>query len=85
MAKEGAMSAKAEVRLPDLGDIESALIVELLHPVGSQLREGDDLVEVETEKTTFVVPSPTAGVLSDIRIPNGGRVRVGEVLGSIDA
>ncbi len=79
------MGAKAEVRLPDLGDIETALVVGWLHPVGSRLREGDDLVEVETEKTTFVVTSPTEGVLSDIRIADGGRVRVGEILGSIDA
>jgi pyruvate/2-oxoglutarate dehydrogenase complex dihydrolipoamide acyltransferase (E2) component len=84
MGKDGAMGMKAEVRLPDLGDIDSALVVEWCHPVGARLREGDDLVEVETEKTTFVVPSPADGMLSDIRIQNGGRARVGEVLGSID-
>jgi pyruvate dehydrogenase E2 component (dihydrolipoamide acetyltransferase) len=84
MRKDGAMGGKVEVRLPDLGDIESAVVVEWLRPVGSQLHEGDDLVEVETEKTTFVVPSPAAGVLSVVRVRNGEHVRVGEVLGSID-
>lgn len=79
------MGGKTEVRLPDLGDIESAVVVEWLCPVGSRLHEGDDLVEVETEKTTFIVPSPAAGVLATVRIRKGEHVRVGEVLGSIDA
>ena len=72
-----------QVRLPDLGDVESVLVVAWLCPVGSDLEEGDDLVEVETEKTTFVVPAPASGTLEAIGAPEGATVRVGEVLGSI--
>ena len=78
------MTAKLAVRLPDLGDIESAVVVEWLCAAGATLREGDDLVEVETEKTTFVVPSPAAGVLAEILVHVGDRVGVGDVLGSLD-
>jgi pyruvate/2-oxoglutarate dehydrogenase complex dihydrolipoamide acyltransferase (E2) component len=80
------MGAKtADVRLPDLGDIDSAIVVAWLCLPGSLLKEGDDLVEVETEKTTFVIPAPSSGVLTEVRAPEGASVRVGEVLGIFEA
>jgi pyruvate/2-oxoglutarate dehydrogenase complex dihydrolipoamide acyltransferase (E2) component len=75
----------ADVRLPDLGDIDSAIVVAWLRLPGSLLKEGDDLVEVETEKTTFVIPAPSSGVLTEVRAPEGASVRVGEVLGIFEA
>jgi pyruvate/2-oxoglutarate dehydrogenase complex dihydrolipoamide acyltransferase (E2) component len=75
---------KTDVQLPDLGDIESAVVVAWLCPPGSLLKEGDDLVEVETEKTTFIVPAPSNGILTEVRAPAGASVRVGEVLGILE-
>jgi len=75
---------KTDVQLPDLGDIESAVVVAWLCPPGSLLEEGDDLVEVETEKTTFIVPAPSSGILTEVRAPAGASVRVGEVLGILE-
>jgi len=75
---------KTDVLLPDLGDIESAVVVAWLCLPGSLLKEGDDLVEVETEKTTFVVPTPLSGVLTQVRAPEGARVRIGEILGIVE-
>jgi pyruvate/2-oxoglutarate dehydrogenase complex dihydrolipoamide acyltransferase (E2) component len=49
------------------------------------LKEGDDLVEVETEKTTFVIPAPASGVLAEVRAPAGASLRVGEVLGILES
>lgn len=78
------MSEKVtQIRLPDLGDVESARVVGWLRDVGDVVVADDDLVEVETEKTTFVVPAPAGGRLEAIRAPKGIVVRVGEVLGSI--
>ena len=74
----------ADVRLPDLGDIDSAIVVAWLCLPGSLLKEGDDLVEVETEKTTFVIPAPSSGVLTEVRAPEGASVRVGEILGIVE-
>jgi pyruvate dehydrogenase E2 component (dihydrolipoamide acetyltransferase) len=73
------------VRMPDLGDVSGAIVVQWLHPVGSRLAEGDDLLEVETEKTTFVIPAPAAGRLSKISAPELTSVETGKVLGEIEA
>jgi len=72
------------VRMPDLGEVGAAVVVEWLVDVGGAVVEGDDLVEVETEKTTFVIPAPASGRLGAIRVPAGGTARVEDVLGSID-
>lgn len=75
--------SKVDVKVPDLGDVESVRVVDWLRDEGDAVTEGDDLVEVETEKTTFVVPAPETGRLERILVREGARVLVGEVLGSI--
>lgn len=73
------------VLLPDLGEVESVVVVAWLRSVGDGVCEGDDLVEVETEKTTFVVPAPATGRVTDLAVEEGDKVRVGERLGTIAA
>lgn len=72
------------IRMPDLGDVSKAVVVQWLQPVDSQLCEGDDLLEVETEKTTFVIPAPASGRLTTIHAPETTAVTTGEALGEIE-
>jgi len=76
---------KETVRLPDLGDVGEVVVVEWITSEGASVVEGEDLVEVETEKTTFVVPAPTSGRLRTIVARVGDRLRVGETLGEIES
>jgi len=73
-----------EVRLPDLGEVEEVRVIEWLREVGGQVAEGEDLVEVETEKTTFVVPAPAEGRLLEVLADEGAKVPRGGVLGRIE-
>jgi pyruvate/2-oxoglutarate dehydrogenase complex dihydrolipoamide acyltransferase (E2) component len=73
------------VRMPDLGDVSKAVVVQWLQGLGSQLREGDDLLEVETKKTTFVIPAPATGRLTIIHTPETTAVTTGVVLGEIES
>ena len=73
------------VRMPDLGDISKAVVVQWLRSLNSYLAEGDDLLEVETEKTTFVIPAPATGRLSKIVAPETTIVATGGVLGEIES
>ncbi len=72
------------IRMPDLGDVSKAVVVQWLQPLDALVREGDDLLEIETEKTTFVVPSPATGRLAHIRAPETTAVAMGDILGEID-
>ena len=73
-----------EVRLPDLGEVEDVRVIEWLKAVGDRVREGDDLVEVETEKTTFVIPSPHSGRLASIVAGEGASVVRDGLIGELD-
>ncbi|MCK5828080.1 biotin attachment protein [Candidatus Bipolaricaulota bacterium] len=72
------------IRMPDLGDVSKAVVVQWLQTVDSQLCEGDDLLEVETEKTTFVIPAPASGRLAIIHTPEMTAITMGKVLGEIE-
>lgn len=72
------------IRMPDLGDTSKAVVVQWLQLVDSQVCEGDDLLEVETEKTTFVIPAPGTGRLVTIHAPETAAVDTGSLLGEIE-
>ena len=73
-----------ELRLPDLGEVEDVRVIEWLKAVGDRVQEGDDLVEVETEKTTFVIPSPRSGRLVKIVADEGASVVRDGLIGELD-
>ena len=72
-----------EIQLPDLGEVAEVRVVQWLKPEGADVAEDDDLLEVETEKTTFVVPSPATGRLTEVVADEGSMVKRGGVLGRI--
>lgn len=75
-----------ELKLPDLGeDAGNEAVVSLWHfEEGDAVNEGDDLVEMTTDKATFNVPTPITGVLSEIVSDEGKTVEVGEVLAVLE-
>jgi pyruvate/2-oxoglutarate dehydrogenase complex dihydrolipoamide acyltransferase (E2) component len=52
--------------------------------VGATLQEGDDLLEIVTDKASFVVPCPQAGVLREKRVQEDDRISTGDVIAVIE-
>lgn len=74
-----------KIILPELGEgIKKATVSYWYFKVGERLKENDDLVELTTDKTSFNLPSPSSGVLSEITISEGKEVKVGDTLGLIE-
>ncbi len=74
-----------EIILPELGEgIKKATVSYWHFKAGERVGEKDDLVELTTDKATFNLPSPAAGIISEIIVPEGETVDVGTVLGIID-
>jgi pyruvate/2-oxoglutarate dehydrogenase complex dihydrolipoamide acyltransferase (E2) component len=73
-----------EVRLPDLGETDEVTIVEWFKREGDAVRAGEELLEVETEKTTFVIEAPQAGRLTRIVKSQGEKVRFDDLLARVD-
>lgn len=65
-------------------NMADAVVIEWLVDDGAAVEAGQDLVEVESEKATQVIPAPADGVVS-IRVDEGEQVDVGTTLAVIDA
>ena len=74
-----------EVKLPELGEgIEEATVTYWQKELDAEVNEGEDLVEMSTDKAVFNVPAPQAGTLKQILKEEGDTVKVGEVLAIIE-
>lgn len=75
----------ADVILPALGEgIEKATVSYWYFKQGEAVKEGQDIVELATDKATFNLPSPHSGKLSKIFFKEGDSVGVGAVIASIE-
>ena len=48
--------------------------------VGQAVREGESILQIETDKAIVEIPSPYTGTVAEIKVTKGDVVRVGEVL-----
>ncbi len=74
-----------EFRLPDLGEgvVEGEIVKWHVKP-GQAVKEDDPMVEVMTDKATVMIPSPRKGTILETRGEEGGIVKVGAVLVTLD-
>lgn len=76
----------AQLVVPPLGEsITEAVIARWLKNVGDQVAIDEPVVDLETDKITVQLPSPVAGVLVQQAAVVGATVKVGEVVGEVDA
>lgn len=76
-----------EVKLPELGEDapdEAEVSFWYVGP-GDEVAEGDDLVEMVTDKAAFTVPSPVAGTVKELKAAEEDKVSVGEVIVVIES
>ena len=74
-----------DILLPELGEGVLKATVACWHvQAGDVVTEGQDVCEVVTDKATFNIEAPVAGVIRAVHIPEGQDAQVGAVLGVID-
>jgi pyruvate dehydrogenase E2 component (dihydrolipoamide acetyltransferase) len=73
-----------DVLMPQLGEtVAEGKITKWFVAAGAAVKPGDNLFEIETDKVSMEVPSTTAGVLREIRVPEGEVAPVGAVVAVI--
>ncbi|MBX7065704.1 MAG: dihydrolipoyllysine-residue succinyltransferase [Parachlamydiales bacterium] len=76
---------KVEIKVPKMGEsIVEATIGTILKPPGSQVKEGEEILELETEKVNQVLAAPASGKL-DLKVKQGDMVKIDQVIGSVDS
>lgn len=74
-----------KIVVPEMGEsVLEATVSRWLKKEGDLVKVGDVLVELETDKVNLEVGAKSAGVLVKVEVPEGGDVKVGDVLGTID-
>jgi pyruvate dehydrogenase E2 component (dihydrolipoamide acetyltransferase) len=80
-----AASGSTEFRLPELGEnIHAGDLVRLMIAPGTKVSEGQPVMELETDKAVVEVPSSISGVVKDVRVKEGQKVAVGDVIFTIE-
>ncbi|MHA7633570.1 2-oxoglutarate dehydrogenase complex dihydrolipoyllysine-residue succinyltransferase [Corallococcus sp. M7] len=75
-----------ELKVPPLGEsITEAVVGKWNKKQGESVAADEPLVVLETDKVTIDVPAPAAGSIASIAFKEGDKVRVGDVLGTIEA
>ena len=74
-----------EFKLPELGEnIESGDLVRLMIKPGASITEGEPVMELETDKAVVEVPSSVTGTIGEIRVKEGDKLRVGQVIFTVE-
>jgi pyruvate dehydrogenase E2 component (dihydrolipoamide acetyltransferase) len=74
-----------EFKVPELGEnVDSGDVTQVLVKVGDTIAREQPVLELETDKATIEVPSSVAGVVKDIRVKAGEKIKVGQVVLVVD-
>jgi len=74
-----------EVVMPQMGEsIAEGTITKWLKQVGDRVERDEPLFEISTDKVDAEIPSPAAGVLTEIKFPEGETVEVNKVVAVLD-
>src|SRR3954469_16507337 len=69
--------ASNEVKVPDIGDFKSVEVIEVLVKPGDPVAKEQSLITLESDKATMEIPSPSAGVVKELKIKVGDKVSKG--------
>lgn len=73
-----------ELIVPDLGDAEKIELVKWYKSIGDPINEGDEILELVTDKAAFPMESPANGKLLEKSVLEGSIVQKGQVLGRME-
>jgi pyruvate dehydrogenase E2 component (dihydrolipoamide acetyltransferase) len=76
--------ALVEVKVPDIGDFEEVAVIELLVKPGDTLKAEQSLVTVESDKASMEIPSSHAGVVKELKVKLGDKVKQGTVIAVVE-
>ena len=73
------------MKLPELGEnIEGGDVLRVMVKAGDAIKKDQPVLELETDKATIEVPSSAAGVVKEIKVKPGEKVKVGQTIFTVD-
>ena len=79
------MSTTKNVNLPDIGDLDSVDVIEILVKIGDLVKENDSIITLETDKATMEIPAPFSGKVTNLAIKVGDKVTHGDLILTVES
>ncbi|MDP2257374.1 MAG: FAD-dependent oxidoreductase, partial [Polaromonas sp.] len=80
-----AATSLIDIKVPDIGDFDEVTVIEVLVKAGDTIKAEQSLVTVESDKASMEIPSSHAGVVRELKIQLGDKVKQGSVVLTLDA
>ena len=77
--------ATIDIAVPDIGDFDEVTVIELLVKPGDSIKADQSLLTVESDKASMEIPSSAAGVVKEIKVKLGDKVKQGSIVLSLEA
>jgi len=77
--------ATVDVQVPDIGDFDEVAVIEVLVKVGDTVKAEQSLITVESDKASMEIPSSQAGVVKELKVAVGDKVKQGSVVLVLEA
>jgi dihydrolipoamide dehydrogenase len=77
--------ALIEIKVPDIGDFAEVTVIELMVKVGDTIKAEQSLITVESDKASMEIPSSQAGVVKELKVALGDKVKEGSVVLMLEA
>jgi len=72
--------ASIEIQVPDIGDFDEVTVIELMVKVGDTVKAEQSLITVESDKASMEIPSSHAGVVMEVKVALGDKVKQGSLV-----
>ena len=69
-----------DIKVPDIGDFDEVTVIELLVKPGDTVRADQSLLTVESDKASMEIPSSHAGVVKELKVALGDKVKQGSLV-----
>ena len=77
--------ALVDIKVPDIGDFDEVTVIELLVKPGDTVKPEQSLLTVESDKASMEIPSSHGGVVKELRVKLGDKVKQGSVVLVLEA
>ena len=72
--------ALIDIQVPDIGDFDEVTVIELMVKPGDTVKAEQSLITVESDKASMEIPSSHAGVVKELKVRLGDKVKQGSVV-----
>ena len=77
--------ATLDIAVPDIGDFDEVTVIELLVKPGDTIKADQSLLTVESDKASMEIPSSAAGVVKEVKVKLGDKVKQGSIVISLES